>query len=98
MSDIKFEDALKNLERIVGELERGDLSLDDSLAKYEEGIKLSCLCAKKLESAKKKVETLIKTAEGKYDTKAFDETDLDSVAIKKGRTKRNKKREEETLF
>ncbi len=98
MAELKFEDALKKLEEIVENLEGGDLPLDDSLAKYEEGIKLSCLCTRKLETAKKKIEILIKTSEGRFALRPFDESGLDSVAIKKGRTKRTKKDEEETLF
>lgn len=98
MTEMKFEEALNKLEDIVEALEKGDLSLDNSLAKYEEGIKLSVVCTKKLEAAKKKIETLIKTGEGKFTLKAFDETGLDSVAIKKGKTKRTKKGDEDTLF
>ncbi len=93
MAEIKFEDALKRLEGIVGDLEKGDLPLDDSLAKYEEGVMLSVVCTKKLEAAKKKVETLIKQGEDKFTLKPFDENSLEGVAIKKGRTKRSKKSE-----
>lgn len=98
MAELKFEDALKKLEGIVEELEGGDLSLDDSLSRYEEGIKLSGICTKKLETAKKKVEILVKTGDGKFTLKDFDDSGLDSIAIKKGRTKRSKKDQEETLF
>lgn len=98
MAEIKFEEALKKLEEIVEDLEKGDLSLDDSLAKYEDGIKLSVICTKKLEAAKKKVETLVKTGEGKFTLKPFDESGLEGVAIKKGKTKRSKKDQEESLF
>lgn len=73
MAEIKFEDALKNLEKIVDDLEGGNLSLDDALGKYEEGIKLSKLCAKKLEVAKKKVEILLKSEDGSVELKPFDE-------------------------
>jgi len=93
MTEIKFEDALKKLEGIVEDLEKGDLPLDDSLAKYEEGMKLSIVCTKKLEAAKKKVETLIKQGEDKFTLTPFDESSLDGVAIKKGKTKRSKKSE-----
>ncbi len=93
MAEMKFEDALKKLEEIVEELEEGGLSLDESLARYEEGIKLSNLCTKKLEVAKKKVETLVKGADGKFTLKPFDESSLEGVAIKKGRTKRKKHEE-----
>ena len=75
MAEIKFEDALEKLEKIVGQLEDGSLSLDDALAKYEEGIKLSRLCAKKLESAKKKVEILMKSEDGTVELKPFGEDD-----------------------
>jgi len=73
MPEQKFEDALKKLENIVAKLEKGDLSLDESLSVYEEGIKLSRLCSKKLETAKRKVEVLIKTDSGKFQTTPFDE-------------------------
>ena len=74
MAEIKFEDALKKLEKIVGELEDGGLPLDDALGRYEEGIKLSKLCAKKLELAKKKVEILMKSEDGSVELKPFDES------------------------
>ena len=51
MAEAKFEDALKNLEKIVEDLEGGELSLDKSLARYEEGIKLVKFCQKKLDLA-----------------------------------------------
>jgi len=73
MAEMKFEDALKKLEKIVEDLEAGDLSLDEALEKYEEGIKLSKLCAKKLELAKKKVEILLKSEDGSVELKPFDE-------------------------
>ena len=74
MAEIKFEDALEKLEKIVGLLEDGSLSLDDALGKYEEGIKLSKLCAKRLEQAKKKVEILMKSEDGSIELKPFDES------------------------
>ena len=73
MAEIKFEEALKKLEKIVGELEDGDLPLDESLARYEEGIRLSRICAKKLEEAKKKVEVLVKSEDGTFELAPFDE-------------------------
>ena len=73
MAEVKFEEALKKLEGIVGQLETGDLALEASLAKYEEGIKLVRLCQKKLEQAKKKVEILIKAKDGKVRLEPFEE-------------------------
>ena len=72
MAEIKFEDALKKLEKIVTDLEDGSLSLDDALGRYEEGVKLSKLCAKRLELAKKKVEILMKSEDGSVELKPFD--------------------------
>jgi exodeoxyribonuclease VII small subunit len=98
MAEMKFEDAIKKLEGIVDALERGDLSLDASLARYEEGVKLSILCTKKLEAAKKKIEVLVKSSDDSFSLKPFGGGGLEDVAIKKGRTKRGKKPEEGSLF
>ena len=59
-----FEAALKQLEEIVGKLEKGELTLEESLALYEEGIRLSRLCHAKLEEAEGKIEMLVKNARG----------------------------------
>jgi exodeoxyribonuclease VII small subunit len=64
MAEMKFEQALKKLEEIVAGLENGDLNLDVSLKKYEEGVKLIRLCSKKLEEARRKVEILTRTGKG----------------------------------
>ncbi len=60
MEDLKFEKALEKLEKIVEELEEGDLSLEDMLKKYEEGVNLSNICTKKLNQTKKKIKMLTK--------------------------------------
>ncbi|MBN2097669.1 MAG: exodeoxyribonuclease VII small subunit [Candidatus Omnitrophica bacterium] len=60
MAEIKFEEALKKLEKIVEELEAGKISLDDSLKKYEEGVRLSRFCHKALQAAQKKIQLLSK--------------------------------------
>ncbi|MBZ5498113.1 MAG: exodeoxyribonuclease VII small subunit [Acidobacteriia bacterium] len=59
-----FESNLKLLEEIVGKLEGGDLTLDHALELFEEGVKISRFCNAKLEEAERKVETLIKSADG----------------------------------
>ena len=71
MAEMKFEDALKKLEKIVSELEGGELSLDESLKRYEEGVKLSRILSKELDAAKKKVEVLVKKDDGKFDLEPF---------------------------
>ena len=73
MAEMRFEEALKKLEKIVEELEDGNLPLEESLEKYEEGMRLSKVCAKKLELAKKKVEILLKAEDGSVELKGFDE-------------------------
>lgn len=60
----KFEDALNKLEKIVSQLEEGDVSLEESLKLFEEGIRLSRLCNQKLEEAEKRVEILLKSEDG----------------------------------
>lgn len=57
--EIKFEDAMKKLEEIATELESGKLDLDESVEKFEEGMKLSKDCSKMLEEAEKKITILI---------------------------------------
>ena len=59
-----FESALKSLEEIVGQLEGGDLALDRALELFEEGVRISRFCSAKLEEAERKVEILIKSADG----------------------------------
>ena len=59
-----FEAALQKLETIVQRLEKGELTLEESLALYEEGIRLSRLCHAKLEEAEGKIEQLVKDARG----------------------------------
>ncbi len=96
MAEMKFEDGLKRLEKIVQELENGSLSLDESLEKYEEGIRLSKACAKKLEVARKKVEILLKSEDGSVELKAFDEKTAEEEPKAEPRKKKGKP--EEGLF
>jgi len=56
----KFEDCLQQLEKIVEQLERGDLSLEQSLKLFEEGVQLSNSCRQELEAAEGKVEILMR--------------------------------------
>ncbi|MFH1245571.1 MAG: exodeoxyribonuclease VII small subunit [Candidatus Omnitrophota bacterium] len=63
MAELKFEEALKKLEKIVEDLESGKLPLEESLKRYEEGVKLSRFCHKTLQSAQKKIQVLSKKGE-----------------------------------
>ena len=68
---VKFEEAMKRLEKIVESLEAGDAPLDESLSLYEEGISLFRQCSSKLEEARKKVEILTKSGGGKLKAEPF---------------------------
>ena len=57
----KFEEALARLEKIVSEMESGDLQLDDMLTKFEEGRKLVQLCSAELESIRQRIEKVTAT-------------------------------------
>jgi exodeoxyribonuclease VII small subunit len=67
----KYEDALNKLEKIVSQLEKGDISLEESLKLFEEGIRLSRLCNQKLDEAEKRVEILLKGADGTFKAQPF---------------------------
>ena len=71
--EIPFESALKKLEGIVENLENGDLSLEEALKQYEEGVRMADLCTKRLTEAEKKVEVLMKMSPGKFKTVPFEE-------------------------
>jgi len=73
MAEKKFEAALARLEEIVKELEAGDLALEQSLKLFEEGIKLSRLCNKRLEDAERRVEVLLKDKAGNIIAQPFEE-------------------------
>lgn len=64
--NLTFEEALDKLESIVNRLESGEISLDESIAAFEEGQKLVQFCLKKLEEAENKVKKLSKDNEGNF--------------------------------
>ena len=69
--DFNFEETMQKLETIVQELENGNLNLDDSIRKFEEGIKLSKNASNYLEEAEKKITVLIKDKEGEITEEEF---------------------------
>jgi exodeoxyribonuclease VII small subunit len=71
MAKERFEDALNKLEKIVSQLEEGDISLEESLKLFEEGIRLSRVCNQKLDEVEKRVEILIKGEDGTIKAKPF---------------------------
>lgn len=68
-----FESALKDLEKIVGELEKGDGSLEAQLKSFEKGIALSRDCMKRLEEVEKKVELLTRDTKNQLVSSPFTE-------------------------
>lgn len=73
--NIKFEDAMVQLEGLVRKLEAGSLSLDASLEAFEEAVGLVKICNEKLASAEQKVRILTKGADGAITDKPFDENE-----------------------
>lgn len=68
-----FESSLAALERVVRELERGDLPLEESLKLFEQGVKLSRECQERLNQAERRVEMLLRDTEGRPVLSAFDD-------------------------
>lgn len=59
-----FEEALKKLENVVAKLESGEIMLEESIRLFEEGMKLSSICQKRLDDADRKIETLLRKPGG----------------------------------
>jgi len=73
-----FEKSLARLEEVVKRLESPDLSLDEAMKLFEEGVKLSRECQKQLEEAEGRVEILLKKADGKISAEPFEPKDESS--------------------
>ena len=72
MTELNFEKALADLEKIVEKLEKGGLSLNESLALFEKGVSLSRFLRKELDNAEKKIEILLKNEKGEMVKEQFD--------------------------
>lgn len=72
MTNLSFEKALADLENVVEKLEKGGLSLNESLALFEKGVKLARFLRKELEKAEKKVEILLKDEKGEIKREEFE--------------------------
>lgn len=64
VAEMSFEAAMAELEKVVGQLERGDVPLDDSIKLYERGAELKAHCAQKLKDAEEKVAKITLDGEG----------------------------------
>ena len=67
-----FEEQIQELEKIINELENGNLNLDDSVLKFEEGMKISKECNKMLENAEKKITILLNDENGEKKEENFE--------------------------
>ncbi len=98
--EIPFEKAIEKLEKIVADLESGEVSLEEALKKYEEGVKLSQVCQERLSQAEKKIEILSRGLDGSLVRKDFEgEGDLSAEetgkksAVRKSRPVRSDEEE-----
>ena len=78
---LSFEKRLEALEQIVEELESGNLTLDEALERYERGVAAHQECMKTLAAAEKRIEVLLKSEEGEFETRPLStsETDKDDA-------------------
>ncbi len=65
VDEMSFEEAMGELERVVGQLERGDVALEDSISLYERGAALKTRCEEKLKEAEEKVAAITLDESGK---------------------------------
>ncbi len=71
-----FEQSLEELEKIATNLERGDLTLEQAISEFEQGMNLSKECSKKLDEAEKKINILVQKENGEFEEETF-ETPVD---------------------
>ena len=74
MAEMTFEEAMKRIEKIVGDLEKGDLPLEESIDRFEEAVKLARSCQEKLEKAEARISKLVKTGESGFTLEPLDES------------------------
>jgi exodeoxyribonuclease VII small subunit len=71
MAKKTFEQSLKELEKIVQELESGDLPLEEAVKKFEQGIQLSKFCSEKLDETERRITMLVKNSQGEISEQPF---------------------------
>lgn len=74
MGEVTFEQAMKRIEKIVAELEKGDLPLEESLDRFEEAVRLARSCQEKLEKAEARISKLVKMGESGFTLEPLDES------------------------
>jgi exodeoxyribonuclease VII small subunit len=96
MATLSFEKALEDLEKIVEKLEKGGLSLSESLALFEKGVKLARFLREELERAEKKVEILLKDEKGEVKEKPFELGKEEAPSKEKKEEEEEEEEEEES--
>jgi len=84
MTNLTFEKALADLEQIVAKLEKGGISLNESLALFEKGVKMARFLRGELDKAERKVEILLKDEKGNLKAEGFDVADTDEGGTGEG--------------
>ena len=74
MAEMSFEEAMKRIEKIVADLEKGDLPLEESLDRFEEAVKLARSCQEKLEKAEARISKLVREGESGFALEPMDES------------------------
>lgn len=72
MAKETFEKNMDRLEEIVARMEKEEVSLEDSMKLFEEGVKLARTCSERLDKAEKKIEILVKEKDGEIKTEPFE--------------------------
>jgi exodeoxyribonuclease VII small subunit len=90
-----FEAGLAALEKIVRELERGDLPLEESLKLFEEGVRLSRECQERLSQAERRIEVLLSDTDGRPVLGAFED---DAAALNVSGTPKDEAESDESVF
>ena len=85
-----FEKSLERLEQIIGELEKGDLPLDESLKRYEEGVRALRTCEAFLKMAEQRIRKLVETDDGTLQETAFELTETEDVGLVRDSTAASK--------
>jgi exodeoxyribonuclease VII small subunit len=73
MGEPSFEESMKRIEKIVADLEKGDLPLEESLNRFEEAVRLARACQKKLEKAEARISKLVRTGESGFALEPLDD-------------------------
>jgi exodeoxyribonuclease VII small subunit len=93
--EMNFEKALAELEQIVARLEKGGMSLNESLGLFEKGVKLARFLRQELDKAEKKVEILLKDEKGEIRAQDFSLEDLQETEEEENETEEDEPEKEE---